>query len=279
MRIGTVLATAAAVIAAAGLTVLGHDPAPVPTGVTGTIRRPAQRTLVLGPGTGFSSAQFVTEATRQQLTVRDDRSEARIVVYDPGSFEVSTVTGGRTVRLGGHDAIYVRTPTALLAWRSPAGAWVTVSGPVDQVTLFRLARAVRLDQPTPVTGPVGLTRLPTGLVLTSARIGDGTASLTLTARGRRTYDVRLEVYPVAGNDWTNGTLGLGTPTTTVAGHAAWYSETGPDGSQLLLEAGTCGLRVQVSDRDRVPPAALTALIGGATIGSCTSANGWRPILS
>jgi hypothetical protein len=274
---------AAAVVAAGALLVLGHHPAPAPASPAWFGRLPAERTLVLGPGSGFMIDAYATDTTRQQLSVSDpdlpgDQGSAEIWAYDPGTFDAGSVPRDRLVQFGGHDAWYVSHPTPMLAWRGTSGVWVTVTGAVDRAALVRLARAVRLNPPTPVVGPVGLTWLPAGLSLTYARIGGGTSAETFTARGRRSYDVRLSTYPVTSNEWTNGTLGLGAPGTTVAGHGAWYVED-PRGSQLLLEVRSCGVRVQVSDPGRVPRDALDRMIAGATIGSCDDAGDWPPLLS
>jgi hypothetical protein len=276
-RIALGLATAAAVLIAAGtLVVSGRDPAPA--GAAQAARRIGQRTLVLGPGSGFAVSQYATDPSGQQLLVADEHGDAEVRAYEPGRFDVASVRGGQRIRLAGHDALYLRTPPAVLAWRSIGGAWLMVTSGVHQEALFRLARAVRLDPPTPVAGPVGLRWLPSGVTLSEARIGSGSSALILTGRGRRSYDIRLSTYAVGSNEWTNGTLGLGLSRLRVAGHPAWYSESSPDDSQLLVEAGTCGLRLQVSDRARVPLASLVRLLTGAVIGGCADPAGWTPIL-
>jgi len=130
-----------------------------------------------------------------------------------------------------------------------------------------------------VAGPVGLTWLPTGMTLTDARIGDGTAEVTFTAHGRRAYDLRLSVYSRAGNEWANGTVGLGAPDVVVARYPAWYEQDEDDNSQVLIEDGSCGLRLQISDRNRLPLSVLDRIVAGAAIGSCDGVENWPPILS
>ena len=275
---------AAAVAVAGTLLALGPAPAPAPASAVGSGRRPQDRTLVLGPGSGFMVDEFASDATRQQLSVSDaaladGSGSAKVTAYDPGTFDPGSLPRGRPVLLAGQEAWYVTDPAPTLTWRGAAGTWLAVTGAVDWPVLGRLARAVRLNPATPVAGPVGLSWLPTGLALTSARIGTGTTAEIFTARGRRSYDVRLSVYPVASNDWTNGTLGLGPPTIAVARYRAWYAEDTDDNSQLVVEAGSCGVRVQVSDRARVPLQALERMLAGAEIGSCDDVDNWPPILS
>ena len=274
----------AAVAVAGTLLALGPAPAPAPASAVGSTRRPQDRTLALGPGSGFMVDEYATDATRQQLSVSDaalaDGSEsAWITAYDPGTFDPDSGPRGRPVLFDGREAWYLADPTPRLTWRGAAGTWLAVTGTVDWPALGRLARAVRLNPATPVAGPVGLSWLPTGLALASARIGSGTTTETFTARGRRAYDVRLSVYPVASNDWTNGTLGLGRPNIAAARYRAWYAEDTDDNSQLVVEAGSCGVRVQVSDRVRVPLQALERMLAGAEIGSCDDVDSWPPILS
>jgi hypothetical protein len=271
---------AVAVFAAGTALVLHHSPAPAAVSTTRALRLPAQRTLVLGPGSSFAVDEYSTETGKQQLTVNDEHGSAQVWAYDPGTFDARSLVRGQQVRFGGHDGWFARDPVPTLFWRSPLGDWLAASGSVTQESLFGLARAVRLSTPTPVVGPVGLTWLPTGLTLTFARIGNGTSSEIFTARGRRSYDLRMSVYAVTSNDWTNGTLGWGAPSMAVAGHPAWYSMD-PDGhSQVLLEAGSCGLRLQVSDHSRIPLSIIEQMLTGATIAGCDDdAGGWPPILS
>ena len=279
-RIGLGLSVVAvAVLAAGAAIVLRHPPAPAAVSSAAVVRPTAQRTLVLGPGSGFAVDEYATETTKQQLTVADEHGSAQVWAYDPGSFDAQSLVRGQAVRFGGHDGWFAREPVPTLFWRSPLGDWLAVSGSLAPDALFRLARSVRLSGPAPVVGPVGLTWLPAGLTLTYARIGNGTSSEIFTARGRRSYDVRISAYAVASNDWTNGTLGLGAPSMAVAGHPAWYSMDADGHSQVLLESGSCGLRLQVSDSDRVPLSIVEQILAGATIGSCDDPGDWPPILS
>ena len=278
--IGQGLAVVAVAVLATGTVIVLHRPsAPAAVSSAPMVRRPAQRTLVLAADSGFTVDEYSTEASKQQLTVGDEHGTAQVWAYDPGSFDAQSLVRGQPVRFGGHDGWFAREPVPTLFWRSPLGDWLAVSGSVAQESLFRLARSVRLSRPTPVVGPVGLTWLPTGLALTFARVGNGTSSEIFTARGRRSYDVRLSVYPRTSNDWINGTLGVGVPSTAVANYPAWYSMDADGHSEVLLEVGSCGLRIQVSDRDRVPLSTVGQLLTGATIASCDDPGNWPPILS
>jgi len=271
---------AVVLFAVAAVLVLRHPPTAAPVSSAWTVRPTAQRTLVLGPGSGFTIDEYATETDRQQLTVRDDDgAAAQVWAYDPGTFDAASLVRGQRVRFGGREAWYAREPVPTLFWRSPLGSWLAVSGTVPQAGLFRLARSVRLNAPAPVVGPVGLQWLPSGLALTYARVGNGNSSEIFTARGGRSYDVRVSVYAVAGNDWTTGTIGLGPPSMAVAAHPAWYSIDADGHSQVLLEAGSCGVRVQVSDHERVPLATIEQMMTSATVGSCDDAGNWPPILS
>ena len=268
-----------AVLAVGAALALRHAPTPAPVSSAWAVRSPAQRTLVLAAGAGFTVDEYATDTTRQQLSVRNEQGAAQVWAYDPGMFDPESLVRGQPVRFGGHEAWYAREPVPTLFWRGAHGSWLAVGGSVPEGALFQLARSVRLSPPAPVVGPVGLTWLPPGLSLTYARIGTGTSSEILTARGRGSYDVRISSYAVASNDWTNGTVGLGAPSMMVAGHLAWYSMDAGDHSQVLLEAGSCGVRVQVSDRGRVPLAVIEQLLTRADLGPCDDVDGWPPILS
>jgi hypothetical protein len=276
---------AAAAVVAGMLLVSGHESTAAPAGAAPRARAPRERTLVLAPGSGFTIQAYATDATRQQLSVTDARAgdddedaHAEVAVYEPGRFEIGSLPPSRLLLVGGHSAWYGAGPVPTLAWRDASGSWVRVTGPRDRAALVRLARSVRLQQPEPVVAPVGLTWLPTGLALASAQIGDGTFTATFTSRRRRAYELRLTAYAVASNDWTNGTIGLGAPNHRVDGHDGWYS-TGPEGGQLLIEAGRCGIRVQISDPAPVPLNVLDRMLGTARIGSCDGFADWPPILS
>ena len=280
---------AAAALAVGLLLAPGQEATPAPAGPPPAVRTPRERTLELAPGSGFVTEAYATDTTRQQLTVKDsltdgDTAYAQVTAYDLGTFEPESLPRGTRVLVGGHsawygtDAWHGTDPMPTVAWRTTYGTWVSVTGADDRSALFRLARAVRLHPPVPVVGPVGLTWLPTGLALASARVGDGRYAATFIARRRRTYDLRLSAYPVASDDWTNGTLGLGAPSHTVAGYDAWYSEKS-NSSQLLVEAGRCGVRIQVSDATRLPLSVLDRMLRLAPIGSCDGFGDWPPILS
>jgi hypothetical protein len=269
---------AAVLAVAAALLVLGHDSRPRAAGVVVSGRGPAQRTLVLDAGSGWAVDEYDTEPTWQQLTVHDDRGKAQIAAYDPGTFDAGKLSREQPVQVGAQDAWFLHAKVPTLEWESPAGVLVTVSGG-DRAGLVRLARAVRLDPPVPVAGPIGLSWVPAGLQLTEARIGGGIAAETFTAYGRRSYTLRVFAYSVSGNEWSNGTIGVGPPGVLVAGHPGWYSQVAGGGSQLLLEVGSCGLRVVTSDRERVPFSVLERLVAGTSFGTCDTVDHWLPILS
>src|SRR3954471_3391180 len=114
---------AAGLLAIATVLVLRHSPATAPVSVAWPVRSPAQRTLVLGPGSGFSVEEYSTETNRQQLTVRDDESAAQIWAYDPGTFDAASLVRGRRVRFGGHAGWFASDPAPTLFWRSTLGNW------------------------------------------------------------------------------------------------------------------------------------------------------------
>jgi hypothetical protein len=273
------VALVAVATAVAGvLLALGHDPRPRLAGQVPAARGPAERTLTLGAGSGWAVDEYDTEPTWQQLSVHDGHETAQIAAYEPGTFEAGQLNREQPVRLGTQDAWFLHAKVPTLEWETTGGVLVTVSGGADRAAVVRLAGAVRLEPPVPVVGPIGLAWVPTGLVLTEARIGNGTAVETFTAYGRRSYTLRLYAYSVTSNEWTNGTIGAGTPGLVVALHPAWYSEPAGGGSQVLLEVGSCGVRLVTSDRDRVPVSVLERLVAGATFGSCDDAQDWPPIL-
>jgi hypothetical protein len=255
--------------------------------------------------------------------------------YDPGAFDPKALPPGRTVRVHGHDALLVpalseeryeflrdvgafATPPAAdpapgasgtfsstsaleaaVVWRDPSGIWITVSKTARRDILLALAEAVRVTEPRPPAGPVGLSWLPPGLAVTHAETMErfpgmyGQIELTVPEPGTNvvappsqgpgatTVTIRA-VQRSRTNDWADG-IKLPAPTLTVAGHPGWYFHGEMAGfsfarseGRLLIDTGSCGIRVDVADDSLVTSFELLKMMSLATYGSCTDRTGWAP---
>jgi hypothetical protein len=260
--------------------------------------------------------------------------------YDPGAFDPETLPAGQTVKVHGHDALLVpvlskerakqlpqagsfATPPARAAdpapsgaapayvdwsleaavvWRDPSGLWITVSRTRSREILLALAEAVRVTDPRPPAGPVGLSWLPPGLAVTHAETVErfpgmyseieltvpeqGTNAVAPPSQGQGATTVKIHTVAHAWtNDWADG-IKLPAPTLTVAGHGGWYfhGETagftfGPSEGRLLIDTGSCGIRVEVADDSVVTSYELLKMMSLATYGSCADKTGWAPAVS
>lgn len=194
---------------------------------------------------------------------------------------------------GGHTAIPAWG--GAVVWQDPSGVWVTVSRTDSRAELLRLAGAIQVGAASPPLGPVGLSRLPDGLAVTHAetmetfpgmyaKIRLNVPQLGSNARpaesaisyGPGVTQVEILVEHRTFNLWNEGQR-LPAPTLRIAGHRAWYFE-GPVEARLLIDTGSCGIRVRADDFTKVTGAELREMMNHATYGSCTDKTGWSPVV-
>jgi hypothetical protein len=321
----TIAAAVAALLVAVGIPLAAHRatmPAqPEPA------RTAADMTIDLADEAHFTVVQRAADGARQllvaaakgfgHLPVGSDTKAGQVWAYDPGAFNAADLPPGQTVKVGGHDALLVPALTeqrydelerlgaasvagvfeAAVVWRDPSGIWIAVTGTASREVLVALAGAVRVTEPRPPAGPVGLSWLPSGLAVThaetfgvpllEARIElaapePGTNAVAPPSHGPGGTSVEISIEPRAGNQWNDG-MRLPAPALTVAGHGGWYfhGETpgytfGKSEGRLLIDTGSCGIRVDVPDDSVVTSDELLKMMSLATYGSCTDKTGWAP---
>jgi hypothetical protein len=249
-------------------------------------RSAAEMTIDLLPGSGFVVRSRATDGPAQRLSIAPGSFAIPpdVVAYDPGAFDDAALPPGETVRVGGHDALLVpalsreqaaalKSKDALLhqveravVWRDPSGSWLTVSSTESRAELLGLAGAVRVGPARVMAGPLGLSRLPSGLQIAAASTTTyPSASAHLTVAG----EARIEIS-VDGRSQLRPTASA----FTIAGQPAWY-----ENDELLIKGESCGIRVHVDDPAKITHAALEKMMGRATYRSCTDPTDWTPIIS
>ncbi|MEV6491604.1 hypothetical protein AB0M20_23770, partial [Actinoplanes sp. NPDC051633] len=206
------------------------------------------------------------------------------------------IKGSVRVRVGDRDGWYLARPAPrwmyskpttqhLLTWETRDGFGVSFSGVSGKADLLATARTIRVIRPAPPSGPLQLGWVPDGLVATSVEVFNDrkTESIQLSSPVKNPpqdtgISVRAEsASPGWLTHWTDGKP----PTHTIAGHQAWYREfpLGRDGAprvMLVVTAGDCGINIQATGS--ISFADLERLVEEATVGSCTSRDGWGPVV-
>ena len=313
-RVTAAVGTAAAVLVSALVVpfAVRHESAPpiapaapsasaAPTGAASAApagpRRGSDLTVGFAPGKGLTVSAYLLGTSSQYLAaIRDDGMKFNLNVANPGTFGRDPIKGSVRVRVGDRNGWYLARPAPrwmyskpttehLLTWETRNGFGVTFSSVSGKADLLATARAIRFVRPAPPSGPLQLGWVPDGLVPTSVEVFNDrkTESILLSPPVKKPPEdtgisVRAEsASPGWLTRWTEGTP----PTHTIAGHQAWYRERplGRDGvpqAILVVTAGDCGITIQTTGPTRF--ADLERLVGQATIGSCTSQDGWGPVV-
>ncbi|GAB2583200.1 hypothetical protein Aab01nite_84470 [Paractinoplanes abujensis] len=196
--------------------------------------------------------------------------------------------GGQEYRVG-----------AAVGWQDPSGVWVTVSEGFDRASTLRLAESVRLTSPRTVRSPVRFGWVPQNLPVSYADARDvaehGVEAHIGFGRPERSngrsgpffmipYDTPLSVMTSSmdgimtawGEDYAKR------PMRVINGYKTWYFEGTEDSyirrnsSQMMIEAGSCGVTVVVHDRDKISYAELERMVQNMTFHGCENADGWQP---
>jgi hypothetical protein len=311
-RVAAAVATAvAALLVAVGIPLAVHrgtmPAAPAPA------RTAAQMTIDLAGDAPFTVVQRATDGPRQLLVAAN---AGAVWAYDPGAFDPANLPHGRTVKIGGHDALLVPARTGqrvqappagrpsgavvatgtgneTVVWRAPSGIWITVTGALRRDTLLALAAAVRVTEPKAPAGPVGLTWLPPGVTVARTDTSESPAVLSQIklsiANPRRNMvrsvppgpgatSVEILIEPRTRGGWNTG-VRLPAPTLRVAGFGGWYRHGTAGDGRLLIDTGSCGIDVRVADDSVVTSNELLKMMSLATYGSCTDETGWAPVVS
>jgi hypothetical protein len=334
----TVAAAVAALLFAIGIPLAAHratvpaEPEPARTAAEMTIDLAGDSPFTVVQRAADGARQLlVANGAGNRPDASATTKAGEVWAYDPGAFDPADLPPGRTVRVGGHHALLVPAvskrryaelekvgafrppPTPLpsgaayatavfdaaVVWRDPSGVWITVTGSGDRDILLALAEAVRVSDPRPPAGPVGLSWLPYGLAVTHAETMEqfpglsaqieltvpepGTNAVAPPSRGPGATTVTIHtVRNTWTSDWADG-IKLPAPTLTVAGHAAWYFHGempgftfGRSEGRLLIDTGSCGIRVDVADDSVVTSYEILKMMNLATYGSCTDKTGWAP---
>ncbi|MEU8607748.1 hypothetical protein AB0C29_07090 [Actinoplanes sp. NPDC048791] len=261
-------------------------------------RSGSKLTVSLAPGKGLTVSTYLVETNSQYLAaVRDDDGmQFNLYVASPGTFGRGPIEGSVRVRVGDRDGWYLARPAPrwmyskpttehLLRWETRDGYGVTFSSVSSKADLLATARAIRFARPVRPSGPVQLGWVPDGLVPASVEVSKDkkTESILLTPPVKEPSEdtgISVRVEPVSPGwltRWTEGTP----PTHTFAGHPTWYRElpvgrSGAPRATLVVRAGDCGINIEAIGPTSF--AALERMVGEATIGSCTSQDGWGPVV-
>ncbi|GAA2498239.1 hypothetical protein [Winogradskya humida] len=220
----TVAAAVTVAVVAIGLPVARHlDSSPPPASVTP--RAPSDMNVSIAAGSGFTVEHWSAVIGRQELTVVQEHpteeypGDYLVQVFDPGWFDAFKLPAGRTIKVAGHDALWLprldvnelgpgSTPTPIIpmpslaphmgieliynfvAWKDRDGRWTTVrANDFNYDRLFRLAAAIRTGPLAPVRGPLQLGWLPEGLTVTSVESSTpadhGLQQLTISVLDRK----------------------------------------------------------------------------------------------
>ncbi|GAA3919248.1 hypothetical protein [Actinoplanes auranticolor] len=266
---------------------------PVPAGP----RRGSDLTVAFAPGKGLTVSAYTADTLTQDLmAVRDDGMKFYLHVSNPGTFGRDPIEGSKRVSVGDRDGWYLVRQSAgvtsskpetvhSLLWETRDGFGLKFSSVSGQADLLATARAIRFVRPAPPSGPLQLGWVPDGLIPTSVdvRADRKTGSVHLlppVSESSEDTGIFLSAEPVSPDWLTRWTEGA-PPTHTIAGRQAWYREL-PFGRRgtlraiLAVTAGDCGITVQATGP--ISFADLERLVGEATIGSCTSQDGWGPVV-
>jgi hypothetical protein len=203
---------------------------------------------------------------------------------------------------------------SFVGWQDRGGMWVLVtrrgtgsaaaSVDKDQRELVEVARDVRVVAPADPVAPMRFGWVPPGLQVmqasSSTAIRAGlTASYRLGYAGDQTPE--LSSYPVSGRgslplelqvsaqnpDWDTMAQELaGTEPKTVNGAESWYLPRPnhlfdlptKDGADMIVRFGGCVALLHVRDSAQIAEADLDRMLRNATFATCTSADGWQPLL-
>jgi hypothetical protein len=266
---------------------------PAPAG----LRRGSDLTVGIAPGKGLTVTKYLLDTGNQYLdAVREDGTMYSLNVSDPGAFEGGPIEGSVRVRVGDRDGWYLARPASpsrgskpttnhLLRWETRDGFGVAFNSGSSKADLLATARAIRFVRPAPPSGPLQLGWVPDGLVPAGVEIfvNDKTENILLSRPGSQPPEdtgITARVEPVTPGWLKRSTEGK-PPTHTIAGHQAWYRELPlpPDGALrgfLVVKAGDCGISIQGTSPTTF--ADFERLVREATIGSCTSQDGWGPVV-
>ncbi|GAA2490690.1 hypothetical protein [Winogradskya humida] len=231
----------------------------------------------------------------ERVTVGDHQA-----YWGTASVDVHLSGGGNWA--GTKEGVHL-VPT--IGWQDESGVWVTVidaepSQPRHQPVkdlLLDVATYVEIGPAEDILVPVHFRTIPGNRKITFADVdelpntsgtyqadlgfgGDRTPTVDLYRPSYMSIDTPLQIKVMTlGAGWNEMTYDP--VNTTIAGRPARYFEgeaqsvmVPKGGSSLLVEVGTCGILVQVSDRKAIPRSALDTMFKGATFDRCDSLTTW-----
>ena len=185
-RVLAVAGAAVLVAAAAAVVPLAtrHDAIEPLPATPAPYRKAGQVTVSLAPGTKFVGVPGV-DGSRQSMVLVTGSCCDEVRVYDPGTYDATTLKRGEPVVVAGHPAHYaivappapdrISWPVPTVGWQDVSGAWVTVfhsagnqkpapAGVREKV--LGLAAKVRLGKPREISVPFHLPAVPRDLPVT-----------------------------------------------------------------------------------------------------------------
>jgi hypothetical protein len=264
---------------------------------TGPVRGAGELTISLDPKAGFSLfAQSATDF-RQDLEVystpdRIDLFHASVVATEAGAppdiFRRPDLPGTKRITVGGHDALDVAQEqpypggtfrSETLHWTDPSGRTIDVSdvnpAHLDHAMLLRVAAAVRVGKPRPVTMPFRLGPLPPGLHLNS--ISSNRSPLP-SPELRFVYPATVHVVAIQievmdkKRTPTVPKFHDPRPALPVAGRQAWSDTYRIPQDVLTVDAGPCWIRFTKSNQ--LTAAQLHEIADHTTYLDCTRESTW-----
>lgn len=262
----------------------------------------------------FAQVRSSADVRADRPGVPGRNSGADVLAYDPGTFDPTALRRGERVTVSGREGWYVPNLTTggsvpgqvyrltsdgpAVGWQDGSGVWVVVRrhsvGPETRSELVEVAEDIRLDPPHEARAPFRFGWVPDGLPVTYVQLADDPARDLYAQFGfgaavpPEAGDPPVAVVPLMvravpstnPDSWIRADLPAPTP---IGGHDTWYLPrpndlfVGPEtGADLLVDAGSCIVYLQVRDRTQVNRAELTRMVENATFGSCTDPAGWLP---
>ena len=300
----TAVATAAVVAAvtAVAIPVTWHlRAAPVIPPATHRInpddRKAGELTISIAPGTGLTVDSMKASGYGQDLTVSQSRNgkiafQAIVQALDPEAGRPpAQPQAGVTVErvtVQGQPATYFAPVATIgrtfavhaLVWMDPSGLAIRVGQldliRADRPLLTKLAEAVRVGAPRPITQSFHLGGLPAGLTVGSVQAGPAWAanSETTLVWPADAFDVPIKVQSLTKLSSTPGGNKGFTATTPIDGRRTWYDSYYKPQDALIVDGGNCWVRFFRSTTVTMPQ--LRNVAEHTTYGDCKDKSTWTP---
>ncbi|NUP31619.1 MAG: hypothetical protein HOU01_07870, partial [Streptomycetaceae bacterium] len=296
------------------------SPSQAPSKAPGPRAAPLKLTASIDPASGYTVISSGVIGATQQFVLRvftagvAAKTNATVVVYEPGDFDLAPYRRGQKTSVQGRDAYYfddtslphptpasgrpepIRGPR--LAWQTPTGQWAVVQDvlgrPDDPVAaLVAVAETVRFGPARDIALPFRLSFVPPGVTPQVVRLEDGINVLGFTAGdpgldpdgmllGAELKASAMQVSASKRSGYVDAHNAGDRPPVRLGNADTWYFEPGerglfmvpPHGGLILAQTPTCAVTVTVDDTSRVPRAVLEQVVAGLDIKDCADPGTW-----